>query len=205
VNCGIDRRSDSVPEFEVHPLDQPPSGKAWNLAELRGLLPEDQVWVEAAVLLGISEFGRESRIVFTRRNADLVHHGGQISFPGGRIDPEDGGPVEAALREAHEEVGLDPRFVEPLGFLDPYVTVTGFRVLPLVARIAEGYRLSPEPCEVDEVFQAPLHWLLDPENLVRQSAEFGGIRRKYWQVRYGQHRIWGATAAMLVNLRDRMR
>lgn len=189
----------------LHALDCPPSSSGCNLAELADLLPGDFEFREAAVLVGIVDHADSAPgILLTRRTATLTHHGGQISFPGGRIDPDDAGPREAALREAWEEIRLPQAHVEPLGYLDPYVTVTGFRVLPLVARLHPGFVLRADPAEVDEVFEAPLPFLLDRRHLQRHAADFRGRRRHYWQVCYGDHRIWGATAAMLVNLRERI-
>ena len=189
----------------LHPLDHPPCGSGWNRAELADLLPSGHVFREAAVLVGIVDHPHAAPgVLLTRRTVTLTHHGGQISFPGGSIDPGDAGPREAALREAWEEIRLPEAHVEPLGYLDPYVTITGFRVLPLVARLRPGFALTADPAEVDEVFEAPLSFLLDRRHLQRHAGDFRGKRRHYWQVRYGDHRIWGATAAMLVNLRDRI-
>jgi len=188
----------------LHPLTRPPSGTGWNRSELADLIPHDFEFREAAVLVGIVDHPvGDSTVILTRRTETLTHHGGQVSFPGGSVDPTDRGPLEAALREAWEEIRLPGSHVEPLGYLDPYVTITGFRVLPLVARVQPGFQLHADPAEVDEVFEVPLSYLLDRKHLQRFAGEFRGRRRHYWQVCYGNHRIWGATAAMLVNLRDR--
>lgn len=188
----------------LHPLDQPPHGDGWNGTELAGLIPDDLRFRDAAVLVGIVDnpVGGQG-ILLTRRSATLTHHGGQVSFPGGRIDPDDAGPQDAALREAWEEIRLPQSHVEPLGYLDPHVTITGFRVVPLVARLHPGFALRADPAEVDEVFEAPLQHLLDRRYLQRKEGEFRGQRCHYWQVCHGAHRIWGATAAMLVDLRQR--
>jgi 8-oxo-dGTP pyrophosphatase MutT (NUDIX family) len=187
----------------LHPLAAPPAGPGWNLPELADLLPPEPLR-PAAVLVGLVERGDALQVLLTRRHEQLRHHAGQISFPGGRIEAEDAGPVAAALREAHEEVGLAPALVEPLGFLDPFVTITGFHVMPVVARIRSGFVPAPDPGEVDEVFEAPLDFLLDPATERNFEAEFAGRVRRIVEMQYGAYRIWGATAAMLVNLRRRL-
>src|SRR5204863_10112743 len=127
----------------LHPLDAPPAGSPWNIDELRDLLTDELT--PAAVLIGIV-MHEQPTLIITRRNEALTHHAGQISFPGGRVDAADAGPVAAALREAEEEIGLPPSAVTPLGFLDPYATITGFRVMPVVAMVAPGhaYRIAPD-------------------------------------------------------------
>ena len=187
----------------LHPLTAPPAGPGWNLPDLADLLPPDPLR-PAAVLVGLVERGDALQVLLTRRHEQLRHHAGQISFPGGRIEAGDAGPVAAALREAHEEVGLAPALVEPLGFLDPFVTITGFHVMPVVARIGAGFVPTPDPGEVDEVFEAPLDFLLDPASERNFEAEFAGRVRRIVEMQYGAYRIWGATAAMLVNLRRRL-
>jgi 8-oxo-dGTP pyrophosphatase MutT (NUDIX family) len=156
------------------------------------------------VLVGLIERPEGTSVLLTRRHEQLRHHAGQIAFPGGRIEDHDRGPVAAALREAHEEVGLIAAHAEPLGFLDPFVTITGFHVVPVVARIATAFAPVPDPEEVDEVFEAPLAFLLDPRNEHTFEAEFGGRTRRIVEMQYGAYRIWGATAAMLVNFRRRL-
>ena len=187
----------------LHPLAAPPAGPGWNLPDLVDLLPPEPLR-PAAVLVGLVERSSGLQVLLTRRHEQLRHHAGQISFPGGRIEDADGGPVVAALREAHEEIGLAPHLVEPLGFLDPFVTITGFHVMPVVARIGEGFVAVPDPGEVDEVFEAPLAFLLDPASERTFEAEFAGRIRRIVEMQYGAYRIWGATAAMLVNLRRRL-
>jgi len=187
----------------LHALDAPPTGDAWNLPELEDLLPPGPLR-PAAVLVGLLERAGGTSVLLTRRHEQLRHHAGQIAFPGGRIEPADAGPVAAALREAQEEVGLRPADAEPLGFLDPFATITGFHVVPVVARVGPAFAAVPDPGEVDEVFEAPLDFLLDPRNERTFEAEFGGRRRRVVEMQYGAWRIWGATAAMLVNLRRRL-
>ena len=187
----------------LHPLTAPPAGPGWNLPDLADLLPPEPLR-PAAVLVGLVERGDALQVLLTRRHEQLRHHAGQISFPGGRIEAGDAGPVAAALREAHEEVGLAPALVEPLGFLDPFVTITGFHVMPVVARIRSGFVPTPDPGEVDEVFEAPLDFLLDVRNHRYESAFFKGRTRHYWAMPYGERFIWGATAGMLVTFQRLM-
>ena len=188
----------------LHPLDAPPQGPAWNLDELADLLPPEAPRTPAAVLIGVVARPGGAYVLLTRRTEQLTHHAGQIAFPGGRVESADGGPLRAALREAEEEVALRSDWLQPLGFIDPYDTITGFRVAPLVARLDPDYRAEPDPGEVAEAFEVPLDFLLDPRNCERRSAEFRGRLRHYYQFRYGARLIWGATAAMLVNLRQRL-
>jgi 8-oxo-dGTP pyrophosphatase MutT (NUDIX family) len=187
----------------LHPLASPPAGPGWNLPDLVDLLPPEPLR-PAAVLIGLIERPDGLQVLLTRRHEQLRHHAGQICFPGGRIESGDADAVAAALREAHEEVGLAPGIVEPLGFLDPFVTITGFHVMPVVARIGAGFVAVPDPDEVDEVFEAPLAFLLDPASEHAFEAEFAGRARRIVEMQYGAYRIWGATAAMLVNLRRRL-
>nr|WP_225889979.1 CoA pyrophosphatase [Indioceanicola profundi] len=155
---------------------------------------------DAAVLVGLVAHDSGLTVMLTQRTAHLAAHAGQISFPGGRVEPEDQGPVDTALRETEEEVGLPRTRVEVLGFLDTYITRTGFRITPVVAIIRPPFILRPDPYEVEEVFEAPLSFILDPANRIRESREFKGAMRHFWAFPYGRHYIWGATAGMLINL-----
>ncbi len=154
----------------------------------------------AAVLIGLVPAAEGPRILLTRRTAHLKDHAGQISFPGGRIEPFDPDPVAAALREAEEEIGLEPSRVEVLGEIARYRTRTGFLIHPVVGWIEPPATLRPDPFEVAEVFDVPLAFALDPANHRRDSYERDGRRREFWVVPYESRYIWGATAGILVNL-----
>jgi 8-oxo-dGTP pyrophosphatase MutT (NUDIX family) len=191
----------------LHPLDAEPSGAEWNLAELDGLL-DAMPPLDAAVLLGLVARGDGLNVLLTRRNAGLRQHAGQVSLPGGRVDPEDAGVREAALREAYEEIGLAPAQARPLGFLDPVRTVTGYRVVPLIAQLDPAFVARPDPAEVAAVFEVPLSFLLAREHLRELRIEFGGRPRAVLE--YAPYagapgqRIWGVTASILYNLRQRL-
>lgn len=154
---------------------------------------------DAAVLVGLLGHGDGPRIVLTQRTAHLKDHAGQISFPGGRLEPGDAGPAAAALREAHEEIGLDPAQVELLGALPHYDTVTGFRIHPVVGWIEPPVSWAIDPFEVEEVFELPLRFVLDPANHRRDSYLRNGERRHFYVLPYEDRYIWGATAGILVN------
>lgn len=156
----------------------------------------------AAVLVAITD-RPEPGLILTIRRDDLRTHAGQVAFPGGRID-EGESAQEAALREAHEELGLDPNEVAILGEADEYYTVTGYGVKPVVGLIPPDLEFTPSPAEVAGWFEAPLDFVLDPINQQRMSAEFRGRVRHYYQIDWQDRRIWGATAAMLVNLTRRL-
>jgi 8-oxo-dGTP pyrophosphatase MutT (NUDIX family) len=188
----------------LHPLDAAPQGPAWNLHELDDLLPPAQPRIAAAVLVGLVRRPVGTSVLLTLRTDTLSKHAGQISFPGGRIDADDADPVAAALRETSEEVAIPSSLLLPLGYLDPYDTITGYRIWPVVAELDAGYRAQPDPAEVAEAFEVPLDWLFEPANCERRCSEFRGRLRHYWQFRYGRHLIWGATASMLLNLRQRL-
>ena len=154
----------------------------------------------AAVLVPIVEREEGFTVLFTQRTAHLAHHAGQVSFPGGHIEPDDGGPLETALRETEEEIGLDRRHVTVIGHLDTYVTRTGFVVTPVVGLVTPPFAVRPDPREVAHVFEVPLAFLLDPANHHRCSAVFEGVERHFYAIPFHEHFIWGATAGMLMNL-----
>jgi len=152
----------------------------------------------AAVLLLVVNRPDAPAVVFTQRTAHLSAHAGQISFPGGRSDEGDRTPEHTALREAHEEVGIAPEQVEVLGRLPEYCTSTGYCVTPIVGWAEPPLVYRPDPHEVEDVFEVPLSFLLDPRNHRYESAFYRGRMRKYWAMPYGERYIWGATAGMLV-------
>jgi 8-oxo-dGTP pyrophosphatase MutT (NUDIX family) len=197
----------AIPASALHPLDTVPDAAPWNLEELSDLLPAAPA-MEAVVLVGLVPRDAGLRVLLTQRTEGLRHHAGQVSFPGGRIDQGDAGPVAAALREAEEEIGLRAQFATPMGFLDPLVTITGFRVLPVVARIAPEFVATPSPDEVAVVFEVDLDYLMHPDHLERVTIEYRGRQRHVLQFRNPpqapHQRIWGVTASILFNFRERL-
>jgi len=159
--------------------------------------------VRAAVLIAVTD-RPDPGVILTVRRENLRTHAGQIAFPGGRIDTGETA-VEAAIREAEEELGLAPDRVEPICELGEYRTVTSYLVTPVLATIPPDLALAPHEHEVADWFEAPLGHLLDPSNHRHQTAVFAGRERGYWQIEWNERRIWGATAAMLVNLSRRLR
>ena len=157
----------------------------------------------AAVLVPIVERNVPT-VLLTKRAEHLNEHAGQVSFPGGKIDPTDVSPMDAALREADEEIGLKRAFVDPIGYLDVYATGFGFRILPTLARVRPGFELTISPNEVDDVFEVPLAFLMDPVNHKLGSKEFRGIQRSFYEMPFETHYIWGATAGMLRVLYERI-
>ena len=158
----------------------------------------------AAVLVGIVTHHPVPTVLLTTRLASLRQHSGQVAFPGGKIDPEDPSPLAAALREAEEEVGLARDAVTPLGYLDPYLTGTGFIVMPAVALIAPPLRLAVNPLEVADAFEVPLPFLMDPGNHRREARHVAGRDRHFYAMTHGERTVWGATAGMLRNLYERL-
>jgi 8-oxo-dGTP pyrophosphatase MutT (NUDIX family) len=171
---------------------------------LLGDLPElrAKADVEAAVLIAVTDRPAPG-VILTVRREDMRTHAGQVAFPGGRVD-QDEDAIAAALREAHEEILLDPGAVELVGTLDRYRTVTGYVVTPVLGVVAPDLPLEPHEHEVADWFEAPLDFLLDPANHQRQSALFRGTTRHYYEINWNNRRIWGATAAMIVNLSRRL-
>jgi 8-oxo-dGTP pyrophosphatase MutT (NUDIX family) len=181
-----------TPSHGDHDLDPPLRA----VAEVRPIRP-------AAVLVPIVDRA-DPTVLLTQRTADLPDHAGQIAFPGGKIDPGDATPLAAALREAREEIGLEARFVEPLGYLDLYMTTLGYRIVPTVARVAPGFKLTLSPQEVEDTFEVPLAFLMQPVNHQRHSREWKGMQRTFYAIPFGERYIWGVTAGILRNLYERI-
>jgi 8-oxo-dGTP pyrophosphatase MutT (NUDIX family) len=171
---------------------------------LEGDLPELRARADApaAVLVAITD-REEPGMILTVRREHMRTHAGQIAFPGGRIDPGEDA-VSAALREAHEEILLDPSTPELVGSMEPYRTVTGYVVTPVICVVPADLPLEPHEHEVSDWFEAPLRHLLDPINQCQRTALFEGRERHYYEIIWGDRRIWGATAAMIVNLSRRL-
>lgn len=173
------------------------------------LTPEFRALVDArpvrgaAVLVPIIARARPT-VLLTLRSAHLSSHAAQIAFPGGKIDPEDDGPLGAALREAQEEVGLAPGLVDPLGYLDPYLARTGYRIVPVVGLVQPDFALTLNPGEVDEAFEVPLDFLMNDGNHQRESREWLGMVRTFHAMTYEKRRIWGITAGILRSLYERI-
>jgi 8-oxo-dGTP pyrophosphatase MutT (NUDIX family) len=157
----------------------------------------------AAVLIPIVDHA-EPTVLLTQRAAHLNDHAGQISFPGGKIDATDASPLDAALREAEEEIGLTREFIDPIGYLDLYATGFGFRILPTLARVKPGFKLRINETEVDDAFEVPLAFLMDPANHQLHSKEFRGMERSYYAMPFAERYIWGATAGILRVLYERI-
>jgi 8-oxo-dGTP pyrophosphatase MutT (NUDIX family) len=157
----------------------------------------------AAVLVPVVDRA-EPTVILTMRTTELSSHAGQIAFPGGKIDKTDSGPLAAALREAKEEIGLDANLIEPIGYLDLYLTFSGFRILPLVARVTPTYVFALNAAEVADAFEVPLDFLMTPANHQRGSREWRGIQRQYYAMPYRDRYIWGVTAGILRNLYERL-
>jgi len=160
----------------------------------------DEELTPAAVLFPIVRRSREPTVLLTQRTAHLKDHPGQISFPGGRCELADGSPADTALREADEEIGLSSAHIEIAGYLPEYLTSTGFRVTPVVAMITPPFELRLDAFEVEEAFEVPLSFLLDPANHQQHSLHYRGKLRHYYAMPYGDYFIWGATAGMIMSL-----
>lgn len=206
--------SDAVTDLvarAVRFLDTEPPGPGERTANPRGdhdldgpdVVPEGP-HRRAAVLVPVVPRPGGLRVIFTVRSAHLRDHSGQIAFPGGKIDPGDATPAAAALREAHEEIGLEARAIRTLGYLDPYLSATGFLVIPVLALVDPEARLHPNPAEVAATFEAPLAHLLDRGLRRIESADWRGRSRRYYVIPYGAHRIWGVTAGIVNNLHERL-
>jgi len=166
------------------------------IAQVRPIRP-------AAVLVPIVDHA-EPTVLLTQRAQHLPDHAGQVSFPGGKIDKDDKDPCASALREAEEEIGLQSAHVEPLGYLDLYMTTLGYRIVPVIARVRPGFTLKLNISEVDAAFEVPLAFLMDQANVQRHSREWQGMTRHYYAITFGERYIWGVTAGILRNLYDRI-
>jgi 8-oxo-dGTP pyrophosphatase MutT (NUDIX family) len=185
------------------------AGHAGPVSLLTGdLVDNDPVYPEAlvpaAVLVPVTDRPQPG-VILTRRTETMKRHAGQVAFPGGRIDPEDADAAAAALREAEEEIALPRDRVTLIGATDQYRTVTGFLVTPVIGVVPPDLALVPSAAEVADVFEVPLDFLLDSGNHLEASVEWQGHVRHYYEILWGEHRIWGATAAMIVNLSRRLR
>jgi len=146
----------------------------------------------------------EPTLLLTERASQLRQHSGQIAFPGGRVDPTDASVLEAAYREAEEEIGLASRFISPLGYLDAYLSTTNYLVIPVVARVSPSYALNPNPQEVADTFEVPLGFLMDPAHHELHAREWKGRLRRYYAMPYRERYIWGVTAGIIRNLYERL-
>jgi 8-oxo-dGTP pyrophosphatase MutT (NUDIX family) len=182
-------------------------GTRWLAGDQGGWLlgAHGAVRTPAAVLIGLVERSSGPRILLTQRSAHLRDHAGQISFPGGRVEDGDASITATALREAREEIGLDPARVEILGELASYDTATGFRIHPVVGWLTPPFELRLDPLEVEDVFELPLDFVIDPANHRRQSFRRGPLTRTYYVLPYRNRFIWGATAGILINLSGLLR
>jgi 8-oxo-dGTP pyrophosphatase MutT (NUDIX family) len=167
------------------------------------MLDPAAVFAEAAVLIPVTDRA-EPGVILTKRPDTMRKHPGQVAFPGGRVDADDADVFAAALREAQEEISLPPSLVEIVGALDLYRTITDYCITPVIAVIPPDLPLMANDEEVETIFEVPLRFLLDPANHALQEVDWQGARRHYWEMHWGDHRIWGATAAMIVNMSRRL-
>ena len=202
----------SADEFRRRALNQTggPVELAWREHGDHLLNPERMTDVEgmalrdAAVLVPVIDEGEDARVIFTLRTTTLRKHSGQIAFPGGAIDPEDASPEAAAIREAQEEIGLANLFVEPVARLPHYLAATGFRITPVLAVVKPGFELTLSPTEVEDAFEVPLSFLMDPAHHMRDSMMWKGGERHFYRMPYGPRMIWGITAGIVRTLYERL-
>lgn len=179
-------------------------------ARIDGGEPSQEEWAEAgalrlaAVLVPVVQHATGPSILLTRRADHLDKHSGQVAFPGGKVEASDASPVATALREAEEEIGLKPEFVEVAGFLDTYQTGTGFLMLPVVSFVRPGFSLTPDENEVADIFEVPLHDALNADNYERHEVMWKGKNRTYYSMQYDGYNIWGATAGVLMHMSRRV-
>jgi 8-oxo-dGTP pyrophosphatase MutT (NUDIX family) len=184
-------------ERRLAPLDDLVGPPSYSDFDLSGERPAQAKLRDASVLVPLITRETGLSVLLTRRSADMPTHSGQIAFPGGRRQAEDADAIATALREAREEVGLDPAHVRVLGASDPYETVTQFRVTPIVALVSHQADFVADPREVDAIFEVPFAFFMDPANHQRHSRDYNGQTRYYYAMPYGDHYVWGATAGML--------
>lgn len=184
--------TDAIPQRGDHDLD--PMQR--EIAAVRPIKP-------AAVLIPVVAH-EQPTVLLTQRTAHLADHAGQVAFPGGKIDKTDNTPLAAALREAQEEIGLAAGFIEPIGYLDLYMTTLGYRIVPVVARVRPGFALTLNADEVDDAFEVPLAFLMESSNHQRHSREWKGMTRHFYAMPFGERHIWGATAGIVRNLYERI-
>jgi 8-oxo-dGTP pyrophosphatase MutT (NUDIX family) len=196
------RLSFDVPPGLIDPNIIPESGDPGTDRMLE-IIAREQPVRPAAVLIPVVDHA-EPTVLLTQRSPHLNEHAGQIAFPGGKIDATDKSPRDAALREAEEEIGLDRSFVDPIGYLGVYGTGFGFRILPTVARVRPGFKLTINHSEVDDAFEVPLSFLMNPANHHLHSKEFRGMERSYYAMPFAERYIWGATAGILRVLYERI-
>lgn len=168
------------------------------------LLPSIKTLTCSAVLVPLVETETGLSIILTQRTAHLNHHAGQICFPGGRCDAQDTDFIMTALRETREEIGISSEFIEVVGFLENYATLTGFMITPVVGFLKEGFQLQKDHFEVAEIFELPLAFILDSTNYYQEIHEYQGVTRNYYVIPFQQHKIWGATAGILVKFAQRL-
>ncbi|WGR95662.1 CoA pyrophosphatase [Bradyrhizobium sp. ISRA443] len=191
-----------VPPGLIDPRIIPRTGDSGNDRMLE-IVAKEQPVRPAAVLIPVVD-RPEPTVLLTQRSPNLSSHAGQISFPGGKIDATDTSPLDAALREACEEVGLKRDFIDPVGYLDLYGTAFGFRILPTVAKVRPGFALDINEAEVVDAFEVPLAFLMNPENHQIHTKEFRGMDRSYYAMPFAERYIWGATAGILRVLYERI-
>ncbi len=167
------------------------------IAEVRPIRP-------AAVLVPVVDHPDGPTVLLTQRAQHLPQHPGQVSFAGGKIETSDKSPLDSALREAEEEIGLDRAFAQPLGYLDLYMTTLGYRIVPTVARVKPGFALTLNTGEVDATFEVPLSFLMNLDNVERHSRDWNGMTRHFYAITFGERYIWGVTAGILRNMYDRI-
>lgn len=198
-------------ESRLHGTQPQLAPEALRLPGMPGDLPPElrprlrtQTLTPAAVLIPLVERSDGLQVLLTQRTAHLRDHAGQVSFPGGRMESADASPAAAALRETFEEIGLEASFIEIVGYLDSYLTITGYSVVPVVAFVREGFTLALDDFEVASVFEVPLRVVLDPANHVLRTKELYGVQVGYYEIPYEDRHIWGATAGMLVGLYQKL-